>query len=86
MIFKDVENLCGNAALILEISIICITLRGEFKDLRDGFQNLRTFQGHSKIFPKIQGPFKDFKDQYEAEGFQGFFQGCGNPVYILTMI
>ena len=53
-----------------EISIRCITLSEEFKDFKDDFQNSWTFQGHSKIFPRIQGPFND---QHEIKGFQGFF-------------
>ncbi len=48
-------------------------------DFKGVFQNSRTFQGYSKIQNKIQGPFKDFKDRHSIQGFQGFFQGCGNP-------
>ncbi len=57
-----------------------IALSTELKDFKDHFQNSRTFQGSSRIFTKIQGLFKDFKDWHEIQGFQGFFQGCGNPV------
>ncbi len=35
----------------------------------------------SKIFTKTQGLFKDWRG---IQGFQGFFQGCGNPVWLLT--
>ena len=79
MIFKDVKMLriCRVAALIREISARCITQRAKFKNFNDDFKNSRTFQGYSKILTKIQGPFKDFKDQHKI---QGFFQGCGNPV------
>ncbi len=31
------------------------------------------------MFTRIQGLFKDVKDQHEILGFKGFFQGCGNP-------
>ncbi len=51
----------------------------KFKDFKDHFQNSRTFQGSSKIATEIQGLFKDFKDLFEIQGFQGFFQGCGHP-------
>ncbi len=56
-----------------------IGLSAEFKDFKYHFQNSRTFQGSSKMFTKIQGLFKDFKDQHEIQGFQGFSLGCGNP-------
>ncbi len=39
------------------------------------------FQGSFEIAIEIQGVFKDFKDLSEIQGFQGFFQGCGHPVY-----
>ena len=57
----------------------CITQNEEFNDFKDHLQNSRTFQGSCKILIEIQGLFKDFKDQHEIRGFQGFFQGCGNP-------
>ncbi len=46
----------------------------------DVFQNSSTFLGYSKFQNKIQGPFKDFMDRHEIQGFQGFFQRCGNLV------
>ncbi len=52
---------------------------GEFKDFKDHFQNSRTFQGSSNILTEIQGLFKD---RHEIQGFQGFFQGCGNPAIV----
>ncbi len=64
---------------IQRINMRCIVISAEFKNFKDHFQNSRTFQGYSKIFTKIQGLFKDFKDQLEIQGFQGIFQGCGNP-------
>ena len=70
---------CRVAALFRRISMPFIALNTEFKDFKDHFQNPRTFQGSSRIFTKIQGLFKDFKDRHEIQGFQGFFQGCGNP-------
>ncbi len=39
----------------------------------------------SRIILKIQGPFKDFKDLSEIQGFQGFFQGCGHPVASMNL-
>ena len=58
----------------------CIhALSTEFKDFKNYFQNSRTFQGTYKVSTKIQGLFKDFKDLHEIQGFQGFFQECGNP-------
>ena len=64
----------------------CNALSTEFKDFKDQFQNSRTFQGSFKIFTKIQGLFKDFKDQHEIQGFQGFFQGCGNPAKVKMVV
>ena len=67
MIFKDVKMLrrCRVVVLIWGISVRCITLRAEFKDFKDGFQNSRTFKGSTKILTKIQGPFKEFKDFFK---------------------
>ena len=48
----------------------------------DHFQNSRTFQGSSENRSEIQGLLKDFKDRHKIQGFQGLFQGCGNPVPI----
>ncbi len=77
---------CRAAAPIRRMSILHITLSTKFKDFKDHFQNSRTFQGFSKIVTKNQGHFKDFKDQREIQGFQGFFQGCGNPVILLLLL
>ncbi len=38
------------------------------------------FEDIPKFSLKIQGPFKDLKDQHEIQEFQGFFQVCGYPV------
>ena len=59
VIFKDVKT-----APIRESSARCIKTKAKFKDVKDVFQNSRTFQGYSKILSKIQGPFKDFKDRH----------------------
>ena len=53
-----------------------------FKDL---FLKFKDFSKNFKIFTKIQGLFKDFEDRHEIQGFQGFFQGCGNPDIGMTI-